>query len=559
MTYLVLARKWRPQTFGDIVGQEHVTHTLQNAIRAGRIAHAFMFTGVRGVGKTTAARVLAKALNCEVGPTPEPCNQCDFCSEITQGRSVDVIEIDGASNTGVDDVRGILENVRYQPAACRFKIYIIDEVHMLSTSAFNALLKTLEEPPEHVKFVFATTDPHKVPATVQSRCQRYDFRRIPLRLVVERLARIAQSEGVEVSERAVFAIAREADGSMRDAQSLLDQLIAYSGNQIRDEHVHSVLGATDRQSLLRLAEALLKRDRVRCLALLDEIYVSGHDLRRLLRELLAHLHDVTLIQLGAADALRERWADEDLAEIEKQAGLLSIEELDRLFRGLLPLEAELARVPFPKLLFEMTLVRLTTSEPLIPLAETLAELRKLEDKLSVGSTSADSSSPNSSWAVSSHGRTATDHGAVRSTQARPRLTAPVTSPDPPPLRPRPGERSWNEFLEFIGRRRPVLKAPLESCSPVDFDANRILVLTAPAGLHFDYLSEAENRAILEQMAREFLGRPVTVRVQQGSAERAKQRPPSQRELKQLAAQHPLVRAAMDILGAQIQEVRPRQK
>lgn len=561
MSYLVLARKWRPQTFADIVGQEHVTRTLQNAIRAGRIAHAFLFTGVRGVGKTTAARVLAKALNCVHGPTPEPCNRCELCGEITRGQSVDVIEIDGASNTGVDDVRVIIENVRYQPAACRFKIYIIDEVHMLSTSAFNALLKTLEEPPEHVKFIFATTDPHKVPATVQSRCQRYDFRRIPLRLVVERLATIARSEGVEVSERALFAVAREAEGSMRDAQSLLDQLIAYGGNQIRDEDVYSALGVTDRRSVLALVEALLRRDSARCVALLDEVYASGHDLRRLVRELVGHLHDVTLVQVGAGEALREQWSEEDLAEIQEHAGLRSIEELDRLFRGLVPLEGELARVPFPKLLFEMTLVRLATQEPLVPLADALAELRSLEARLAARGASPSSlgSGPNPPRALPDHESLATEHKAVRRQQANPGPARQQAADPEPPSSSSGAEPSWRGFLEFVGRKKPVMKSHLELCAPPSLDADPLLLI-APAGLHFDYLNKADHRAVLEQIASEFLGRPVTVRVQEGSqADVSKQRLVSQRELKQVAAQHPLVRAAMEILGAQIQEVRPRQK
>src|SRR5262245_13187627 len=249
MAYLVSARRWRPQTFEDLIGQEHVARTLGNAIRSDRVAHAFLFTGVRGVGKTTAARILAKALNCERGPTPTPCNVCVNCLEITAGNAVDVLEIDGASNTGVDDVREIIDNVRYQPAKSRFKIYIIDEVHMLSTSAFNALLKTLEEPPPHVKFIFATTDPHKVPHTIHSRCQRYDFKRIPLRLIVERLAHIVRSDGIEVSERALFLVAREAEGSMRDAQSMLDQVIAFAGKKVRDEDVADALGLADRSGL----------------------------------------------------------------------------------------------------------------------------------------------------------------------------------------------------------------------------------------------------------------------------------------------------------------------
>jgi len=217
MSYLVIARKWRPQSFADIVGQDHITRTLQNAIRTKRIAHAFLFTGVRGVGKTTAARILAKALNCEKGSTPTPCNECTHCEEIAQGRSIDVLEIDGASNRGIDEIRQIIENVRYQPAKCRFKIYIIDEVHQVTKDAFNALLKTLEEPPPSVKFILATTEPHRLPATILSRCQRYDFRRIKLREIVQRLSAIVKAEAVEITDGALVLLAREADGSMRDA------------------------------------------------------------------------------------------------------------------------------------------------------------------------------------------------------------------------------------------------------------------------------------------------------------------------------------------------------
>ena len=227
MSYLVLARKWRPQSFDDIAGQGHISRTLQNAIRTNRIAHAYLFTGVRGVGKTTAARILAKALNCERGPTPEPCNQCSHCEEITNGNSIDVLEIDGASNRGIDEIRQIIENVRYQPAKCRFKIYIIDEVHQVTKDAFNALLKTLEEPPPSVKFILATTEPHRLPETILSRCQRFDFRRISLREIVERLADIANKEGLKITNGALVLLAREADGSMRDAQSLLEQVLAF--------------------------------------------------------------------------------------------------------------------------------------------------------------------------------------------------------------------------------------------------------------------------------------------------------------------------------------------
>ncbi len=563
MSYLVLARKWRPQTFADIVGQEHVTRTLQNAIRAGRIAHAFLFTGVRGVGKTTAARVLAKALNCEHGPTPEPCNHCEPCGEIARGQSVDVIEIDGASNTGVDDVRAIIENVRYQPAAYRFKIYIIDEVHMLSTSAFNALLKTLEEPPPHVKFVFATTDPHKVPATVQSRCQRYDFRRIPLRTVVQRLAEIARAEGVEISERALFAVAREAEGSMRDAQSLLDQLIAYGETRIADEHVYEALGLSDRRSVAALANALLSRDCQQCLSLLHEAYSAGHDLRRLARELLEYFHDLSLIRVRAVGALRERWGNEEIEELEIVARKTSPVELDRFFRGLMPLEGELARVPFPKLLFEMALIRLATQEPLLDLREVLEELRNLEHRLN--STATDPSppgAPSTPPRASSHARSTLRASAAHQSPGKGVETGnavPTTARGPGPtfVHPR-GHADWAAFVRFTAQRRPVLATHLEACPIAEIHEDR-LVLEAPRGHHFDYLEKTQNRAAIEALASEFFGRTLKVIVNHNAAAlpNASQALNDRKSQKQSAAEHPLVRAAVEILGAQIQEVRPR--
>ncbi|MGQ9653584.1 MAG: DNA polymerase III subunit gamma/tau, partial [Thermodesulfobacteriota bacterium] len=246
MAYLVLARRWRPQRFEDVIGQRHVTQTLQNAILSNRVAHAFLFSGARGVGKTTVARILAKALNCEAGPTPHPCGQCDSCREITDGISLDVQEIDGASNTHVDDVRELMDGLRYRPAKGRYRIYIIDEVHMLSGHAFNALLKTLEEPPPHVVFIFATTEPQKIPLTVVSRCQRYDFKRIPLADIVGHLERISLAEGIRVDRDTLLAIAKEAQGSLRDAQSLLDQVISYAGDNITREAVQEVLGRLDR-------------------------------------------------------------------------------------------------------------------------------------------------------------------------------------------------------------------------------------------------------------------------------------------------------------------------
>ncbi|MGH7426089.1 MAG: DNA polymerase III subunit gamma/tau, partial [Candidatus Methylomirabilales bacterium] len=289
MSYQVLARRWRPQTFDEVVGQEAVTRTLKNALQQGRVAHAILFAGPRGVGKTTTARILAKALNCDSGPTPEPCNQCLNCREITAGAAVDCVEIDGASHTGVEHVRDLQEQLIYQPVRGRTKVYIIDEVHMLSLSAFNALLKTLEEPPPKVVFILATTEPHKVPPTIHSRCQRYDFRRIGQGLLAERLRAIAEAERVDVAPEALAALARAADGSLRDAQSILDQVIAYGGERVTAEVVAAVLGWTAPEVVRAVMGACLAGNPGKVVELVGELAATAGDLRTIVLDLLEQL------------------------------------------------------------------------------------------------------------------------------------------------------------------------------------------------------------------------------------------------------------------------------
>jgi DNA polymerase-3 subunit gamma/tau len=312
MSYLVLARKYRPQSFSDVVAQEHITQTLANAIVAGRVAHAILFTGPRGTGKTTVARILAKALNCQEGPAREPCNRCRSCEEITAGHCVDVFEIDGASNNSVDQVRELRENVKYMPAHSRYKIYIIDEVHMLSTPAFNALLKTLEEPPPHVLFMFATTEAHKIPITILSRCQRFDFRRIRLESVAHYLATICGQEAVAISSESLDLIAREAGGSIRDSLSLLDQVMASGAKAIPHDRVVDTLGVIDRQQIHELAEALLSGDATRFIGALDEMFDRGHDVKKLFSDLLEYVRNLMVLhtsreaQTGGSAGLRDR-------------------------------------------------------------------------------------------------------------------------------------------------------------------------------------------------------------------------------------------------------------
>ncbi len=302
MSYRVFARKYRPQTFEQVVGQEHITRTLQNAIKAERLAQAYLFVGPRGIGKTSTARILAKALNCERGPTIEPCGECDACREIAEGNSLDVLEIDGASNNSVESVRELRENAAYAPARGPYKIYLIDEVHMLSTAAFNALLKTLEEPPPHVKFIFATTEAQKVPATITSRCQRFDLRRIPADLIAAHLQAIAENESVKLGDEAAAAIAKGADGGLRDAESMLDQLVAFCGDAISEEDVLTVFGFTARETVNDLCARMFGLDAAAALALVADQADAGRDLSRLLSDVIAHLRDLLVRKVQPGEA-----------------------------------------------------------------------------------------------------------------------------------------------------------------------------------------------------------------------------------------------------------------
>ena len=377
MSYLVLARKYRPQTFADLAGQDHVVQTLVNAIASGRVAHAFLFTGARGVGKTTAARVLAKALNCETGPTATPCGTCRACTEITAGQSVDVLEIDGASNNGVDQVRDLRDGARYLPSRDRFKIYIIDEVHMLSGAAFNALLKTLEEPPPHVKFIFATTEPHKIPVTILSRTQRFDFRRIPLQTIIGQLTSILQAEGIGLSERAVALVARQAEGSMRDALSLLDQVISAGGERIDDETAEEILGVIDRTVVARLGAALVDGDAAEALAVVARVFDRGLDLARLAEDLAWHLRNLMVVQVGGRALEVLDVADHERGELEAQAARASAASLSYLFdvvHGAIP---EVSRAVQPRLALEVALLKAIHLAPGDDVAGLLARVEAL--------------------------------------------------------------------------------------------------------------------------------------------------------------------------------------
>jgi DNA polymerase-3 subunit gamma/tau len=379
--YVAIARKWGPRTLEEMAGQTHVTRTLRNALNSGRIHHAFLFTGARGVGKTTAARAFARALNCDKGPTPDPCGQCPPCLEILQGNSSDVIEIDGASNNSVDDIRDLRDGVRYLPNRGRFRIYIIDEVHMLSKGAFNALLKTLEEPPPHVKFIFATTEVNKIPETILSRVQRFDFKRVPLKVVVTRLRQICDAEGVKISEDALRMVARAGEGSMRDAQSLLDQVISFGGNNPNDAQVADILGMVDRGILFDLLAGILQGDGSQALDAIAKVHEHGYEMAQLTAELLELVRNAALAALSESARKHLDIAEEEKARLLEVVNGVPAEQLARTFQVLIEVHDQVARASRPRYVLEMAVARLVSIRPAQPVGALVDRLIDLERRL----------------------------------------------------------------------------------------------------------------------------------------------------------------------------------
>src|SRR5213594_5278885 len=378
MSYEVFARKYRPQTFDDLVGQNHVSQTLKNAVEQNRLAHAYLFVGPRGVGKTSTARILAKALNCVKGPTVTPCGVCDNCKEIAAGNSLDVIEIDGASNRGIDDVRELRDNVRYAPAKSRLKIYIIDEVHMLTKEAFNALLKTLEEPPPHVKFIFATTEPDKVLPTILSRCQRFDLHRIPANLIAQHLQFIAGKEKIKLEPAAAHAIARGAEGGLRDAESMLDQLVGFCGEKISESDVLNVFGFTSEQTVVDLMGKILRGETAPALDVLYQQCEAGKDMMRLMSDLIAYLRDL-LVFKAKPDALSEDVDPEAQKSLAAHAELITNDRLLELIDQFAAAEGRMKWAPNKKLHFEVAIIKAIQSLGQATLDEVIEKLGELRD------------------------------------------------------------------------------------------------------------------------------------------------------------------------------------
>ena len=588
MSYLVLARKYRPQRFSELVGQEHVARTLTNAIAQNRVHHAFLFTGARGVGKTSAARILAKALSCVKGPTAEPCGVCEPCVEIAAGNSVDVVEIDGASNTGVDDVRTLREGVRYLPAKGRLKIYIIDEVHMLSTSAFNALLKTLEEPPAHVVFIFATTEAHKIPTTILSRTQRYDFKLIPTAQLVTHLEGILKAESIPFEADGLRLLARQAAGSVRDGLSLLDQVIAYVGDAaITRDVVSEVLGVADRTLLVDLARHALERDVAATLRLLAAAVERGLDLGQLARAFLGLLRDIEVVaRVGGGDLgdLIDATPDE-IEALRALAGTATGGAADRvpvLFDRWARAVEEAGKAAQPRLILEMAAVDLCQAEPLEPLGDLLDRLEALEGRLGGGGGGGAPTTDGSRGG----GRTpqapvaralpaAAQVAAVAPARIVPVPPVPAANGHAAPApaanghaaagngAPAPAE-AWRRARGVLEQRRPRLGALLANASVLDMGPGAITLGFAD---RTDIDTAEKNRADIEQALTAEFGGPVRLTVKQDAGATA---PPvmraetiaeadalalDRRKREQEARQHPMIQKAQDLFGAAIREIK----
>jgi DNA polymerase III subunit gamma/tau len=564
MEYRVLARKCRPQTFEDVVGQDHVVKTLRNAILHDRMAHAFVFSGPRGVGKTSVARILAKALNCERWPVETPCNTCTHCVEITEGISMDVREIDGASNRGIDEIRELRENVKFSPISSRCKLYIIDEVHMLTREAFNALLKTLEEPPPHVLFVFATTEIHKIPATILSRCQCFEFRRVSIRQIRDNLRQIAEKEEIQISESALMWIAEAGDGSLRDAQSIFDQVISYAGSQIQDCDVEELLSLTDRRFLFRLSEGVFERDAGKCLKIIEEGYYAGLDIRYFYQMLLRHFRNLLLIKIAGQDRELLDLGVDEAALLKGQTEGVSVETLQRLLDMLMADEESVKKSQNPRINLETVLVRMAYLEPLLPIGHILAKMEGIEKRLASGATAR----YGTAYGVQETYEKTSGREAVSLTRDLPALTRKAATDEVPEDKNFSGainsETLWEDYKSYIKGQSSPLWSKIEPGKFLGYESNCLRIGFSKDYIFLDDITEKSQKDRLTEISKAFFGEDITIKIEplendgaNGCSHESNGVRDGNRvnEAKRDVLNHPLLQKVLDVFdGAIVQEV-----
>ena len=545
MSYLVLARKYRPQTLDELIGQKHVVTTLKNAIRMGRLAQAYLFTGQRGVGKTSTARILAKSLDCVQGPTVSPCGRCDTCKEISSSTSLDVLEIDGASNRGIDEIRNLRENVKFSPTRGKFKIYIIDEVHMLTEPAFNALLKTLEEPPKHVKFIFATTQPSKIPLTVLSRCQRFDFRRIPMDSILFKLREIIKQEKLKVKDDALFYIARACQGSLRDAESILDQLASYCEKEIGFEDVMSVLGAYDQRVLFEFTQAVISKDPRELLTMVEREISDGKAGNQLISSLVDYFRGLMMAKLSDEPARLINLPAESVSQMAAQAGSFSIEELIYIIDILINAQLSIRKGVLARVALEMAVVKIARRDLLVSLGEVLDRLNELESKLKGN----DRGSPEE--IVQQRPQEAVVKPTAVSQETTEEIAPEGASPDnsgSPEISLSQVNRHWRNLLDMLGKQKMSIATFLVKGNLVRTDGNMITIGFLPEfSFYRENLERRENKRIIEENFSQLLGQKLrvdfcTIAQPVEQAASTKDRPP---EIP------PIVHSALDIFKGRI--------
>jgi len=571
MSYQVIARKWRPQKFEDVTGQEILTRTLQNSIEHGRLHHAYLFSGARGVGKTTTARLVAKALNCHKsdGPTATPCatmdeTACASCREIAEGRSMDVLEIDAASNTGIDNVRDvIINNISIKPARDRYKVFIIDEVHMLSASAFNALLKTIEEPPPGVVFIMATTEEQKVPETISSRCQLFEFRTIATARITERLRLIADADGLSISDEALREIARAGDGSMRDAQSAFDQVISFAGEKIQTEDVEKALGIAGADVLARVVNGIAENKPAEALAIVDDLVMRGHNLRNFCRDVLGHLRDLLVVKVSGDPKLLDS-SSAHADTLKQQAALFSESDLVRFFHALAETESCLKDASNPRYQVEVGLVKLMEMRRLAPLGDLIERIRELEAALRTGKPAAPGSTPQT--APASGLPKAPARAAAGGSVATSAAVADQEETDSPPDGVSiPGSGSTIDQIKSAleKKKRRLLIAAIDGAVRAELEGDELSLEFTPEARHYrDSLAKAENVRALREACAEVCGREIGIRfsIKDGAENSLPTSPEeesrrSKQQARQAAAQNPTVQQILRTFGGEIVDIK----